>query len=1056
MPLQCDIKNPLKRDGTSQERRELDALAPDNAPIDERTREDLLTFAHSYAELVQFYDADNNLVGNWQTFFAEDIDSDEPHMALFCTFLELFAKAQEHLNELTADHLDFYYKEVLQIEKKAAEPDKAHIVFELAKNVTTHKLEIDTALSAGKDDSKAEIIFTTDKEIVVNITTAEDFKTVYVAKLTDALTSTDYISAVFAAPEANSKDGEGTEFEEESDSWPPFGATQYKTATDGTVSRVVPANRTMTEGDVGFAVASPLLRMAEGKRTVKVKVEVATAIDASTSVQIADGLECHLTGEEGWFEPSSFALNTTLTTTTLLVFDVELTSSEAAVVDYNEEVFAEGYETEWPMIKLLCSPLADDYALKFLATTVVRRITLLQDVSEYRSLVLQNGAALLDPSAPFMPFGPQPSIGSRLLIGSEEVFRKRLQNAELHIDWHELPQGDLQDHYANYAASGIPANSGYKVQPYILLEKTWYETGPDRRLLRDDAEDHKKLVVTLEDDYLKDTGDPLVTYTRSFNTQEITEYNHTIKDGFIALELIAPTTPFRAFGHREYPRALTMASIAAATGETGAGTEDIPNAPYTPTIKELSLTYSSRTTFRFGEDGPATNNPIAYKNRVEQFFHVRPFGNEEQHPWITKDEDIYLMPQFEGEGILYIGLENLDPGQNISLLFQVAEGTADPNATKETIEWSYLRNKGWKAFTTGEVLSDSTNELLTSGIVTFAAPKTMVDDNPYLPQGKFWIRGVTGNAEAHAEVISVHAQAVAVTFEDNGNDLSRLASALEASSIKKLATAQSQIKKVEQPYASFDGRTKEEDDDYYTRVSERLRHKQRAITIWDYEHLVLQQFPSVYKVKCINHTSKTSEYAPGQVSLVVVSNLRNKNAVNPLEPLTSVNTLDEIQTYVDELSTTFVTPIVRNPEFEQVRVRFKVWFYETVDEGTYLKQLPEDINTFLSPWAYEDGKDIVFQGRIHKSMILNFVEELDYVDYVSCFEMDHVTATDTYTNVEEAQATHAAAILVADEQEFHDITVMQPGEDCDCSSGGAVTGAEGLDFWAIEEDFVVS
>jgi diaminopimelate epimerase len=35
-----------------------------------------------------------------------------------------------------------------------------------------------------------------------------------------------------------------------------------------------------------------------------------------------------------------------------------------------------------------------------------------------------------------------------------------------------------------------------------------------------------------------------------------------------------------------------------------------------------------------------------------------------------------------------------------------------------------------------------------------------------------------------------------------------------------------------------------------------LRHKNRAITIWDYEHIILQKFPEIHKVKCLNH-SKT-------------------------------------------------------------------------------------------------------------------------------------------------------------------------------------------------------
>ena len=76
---------------------------------------------------------------------------------------------------------------------------------------------------------------------------------------------------------------------------------------------------------------------------------------------------------------------------------------------------------------------------------------------------------------------------------------------------------------------------------------------------------------------------------------------------------------------------------------------------------------------------------------------------------------------------------------------------------------------------------------------------------------------------------------------------------MPAGSISKLSTPVAQISKVQQPFASFDGKHQEIGKEFYTRVSERLRHKGRAINAWDYEHLVLDRFPSIYKVKCITH-----------------------------------------------------------------------------------------------------------------------------------------------------------------------------------------------------------
>src|SRR3954465_10555341 len=50
-----------KRDGSSQLSRFLKALDPANAPLDDRSVEDILVFAKHYASLVRFYDKDEDV-----------------------------------------------------------------------------------------------------------------------------------------------------------------------------------------------------------------------------------------------------------------------------------------------------------------------------------------------------------------------------------------------------------------------------------------------------------------------------------------------------------------------------------------------------------------------------------------------------------------------------------------------------------------------------------------------------------------------------------------------------------------------------------------------------------------------------------------------------------------------------------------------------------------------------------------------------------------------------------------------------------------------------------
>jgi hypothetical protein len=67
----------------------------------------------------------------------------------------------------------------------------------------------------------------------------------------------------------------------------------------------------------------------------------------------------------------------------------------------------------------------------------------------------------------------------------------------------------------------------------------------------------------------------------------------------------------------------------------------------------------------------------------------------------------------------------------------------------------------------------------------------------------------------------------------------------------------------------------------------------------------------------------------------------------------------------------------------------KVVFAAGRDPGLYAGVLNEDLRRFLSPWAYQEGEDILFGARIYRSEILAFVEGRDYVDHLTGFNLYH-------------------------------------------------------------------
>jgi hypothetical protein len=424
----------------------------------------------------------------------------------------------------------------------------------------------------------------------------------------------------------------------------------------------------------------------------------------------------------------------------------------------------------------------------------------------------------------------------------------------------------------------------------------------------------------------------------------------------------------------------------------------VPNEPFTPVIQSLYLSYTATAD---EEDC--------------QLFHLHPF---DRFAPLSLQPSPYFLPQFTQEGELLIGLQDLQPQSTLNLLFQVAEETADTDLQKAEVRWHYLVDNTWKPFEAQQVLSDGTNGLIASGIVQLAIPADISRAQTTLLDPAFhWLKlSVPARSSAICRIVNIHTQAGQATFIDQGNDPNHLAAPLPAGAIAKLAEPQPAIKTVEQPYDSFGGRPQESSDRYYIRISERLRHKGRAIAIFDYERLLLERFPEIYKVRCINHgrissQNQLTEIAPGAVTLAVIPDLSQRNTTNALEPKVNINLLETIRQDLAQFCSPWVDLRVVNPLYEPIRVEFQVRFkapYEA-NFAYYSQQLNQAIVGFLSPWTVEFKADIHFGGKIYRSSILNFVEEQLYVDHVINFKMHQGTQQD----LREVAASTARSILVS-------------------------------------------
>lgn len=962
--MSCFNRN-IIRDGTSQMQRYLPALDPESFQLLPESMEDLLRFTARFAKLIVYYNEQNEPDGDWSAFFQEDellkiarnIDTRndlEPHLALFFAFLKLYEYLQNDLNGLTKRYLDYYYREVLQFKPKPPEADRVHVVFELAKQVKQHRLKAGTKLSAGKDDNGNEQLYALERDFILNQAKIASLRSLFVDR---TLNYRPYI-----APVANSRDGRGKEIIDKNQGWLPFGKPQ----------RNLPQReRTMIDGEMGFAIASPVFVFEEGFNEIKIEITFAESLFYGNISRSA--FKAYLSGEEGWVELTADA---ELDPKRVLVrqdssdpgsplveepaerrLTLIITSADALIIQgFDAENFEKPFNTSHPVLKLVLNSTGP-FAYNPLKDYQVESIDITVEVNDLTKLSVSTDQGIVDPSKPFQPFGAIPKIGSAFDVKANELDNKKVTNGTLKVTWNDRPS-DIRGKYYNYYVK--KATGDFAIND---------ELGIDFR-----ASD-KSILDGNEDTFSLSAG-----------------INPTISVALEETQFTQPADPsvkFKTFGHDEFPSRYSEVAIGKAAKPAEFENIEFPNPPYTPIIKGIKLTYTAKEKIDFNQSDTAS------------FYHIEPFGIRP----IT-DQSSSLIPLIEQVGYLYIGLQDFKPPQQISILFQVLEGSGQLTNEEgelitplesEDITWSYLGADEWIDLSSPEVLAENTRGLQGSGIVELAIGEDASDTNPRMPKGLHWIRaGVREKPQTAGRLIELLPQAALVKYQfpepdknDNNSPAPAQARQLSPESIKKLERPDKAVKKIKQPYPSFGGRGTENEQAFYTRVSERLRHKKRAVTLWDYERLVLEEFPSVFKVKCLNHTNPQSEPAPGEVTLVVVPNPRIQNTGKILQPQVNINQLRAIADYVQQFAPSYVQIHTTNPVYEPVFLDFKVGFRSGFDPGFYAGELNEAIKRFLSPWAFEEGEDIVFGGKIYKAAILAFIEQRNYVDYVTDFEMYH-------------------------------------------------------------------
>jgi hypothetical protein len=1009
-----DPKILLQRDGQSNADRQASMPDPGHAPVSGKTASDDFEFIREFSKHVRYHEPGSAVTDStWKEFF--DFSDDElsqfyktasapAHLALMKAFIRLLDEPKKLLNGITRRHLDFFYREVLKFSGREAVPDLVHVVFDLKKNAGPVILKKGTLLSAGKDQDGREMNYALQHDLVVNHSAVEQVRSIYRKPENGQL---------YFAPVARSADGMGREPEGEDPSWAPFD------------------NPEMPVAQVGFALAGNILLMKEGERDITVTLSLSgTGDQLSSALSAGSVFQVNITGEEGWI--STKPVEAEMRQGNRLHLLIRIGGDEKAITGYDRELHGGNYETGNPVLLLLIEKENNGF-YELIKDAVLLDARIDVSVKGVAGLHLENDFGLLDPGKPFMPFGPVPEKGSGFYVGYKEAFEKNLTYLALEMNWKNIPAARLANHYKDYKSGTrtlVTGNSHFSANVQIPATGNWNNSGEVQLFHATDARRSRRIEFTspalsFPGPSPLPRGSQPISQLRQLRSSIVQKnlskfaIRHRIFEGLKGARLTAPRKGVQAkdfltfrlengFLHKEYREIHTANLARYLKGEVTRLTT--LREPLAPELESLRLDYkasSGTISFRDGSLESFASDSI-------ELYHVGAFGEMREHLY-QRDQlpfpvgrQVRLVPRYDDEGELLIGISGVSARDSVSLLFQSAEGSSNPDKDMEKVTWEVLCDNYWKQLESNDIISDDTMNFLRSGIIRLIIPAEATTLNTILPEGLIWLKAsVRNNADAVCRMVDIHCNAAKLSLAPGSTPHT---ATLPANSISKMIIPVSAIKSVGQPYASFGGRAREADDSFYTRVSERLRHKDRSITLWDYERMVLQKFPGIYRVKCINHSSPRSFYAPGNISLVLIPGLNNKNAVDALKPRVDKATLKSVEAFIAGRVSDWVNVHVMNPDYEEIRLELKVKFRRGIEFNNYRPVLNQDIIEFLSPWVSGEVKEVGFTGRIHKSAIIKHIESLGYVDYVTRLKM--FRGNDTM-DIEFAEAANPRSILVS-------------------------------------------
>ena len=969
-----------------------------------------------------------------------------PHIALLIAFLQLLNYAEAHLNYVPQRALNQYYRTVLKLNNNPSIPDKAYVHFGLSPGFDFAFVPQGTRLVTKNPVNGEDILFETDTDLTVNKAKIKQVNVLLAQKSINTHDKTIALSAVTYTEEALQR--------------LPFQLFP-STSAKHTLSK-------QAYERLAFLVSSPLFYLSEGMRTITLICKLTsgsfhqllrqntdrencsdTAFLAALAEQFTAIVHVRVTTQTGWLSVENKEITVEFIPENHSILLVVRLCTDLPAIDKLAIEDQDGFPNmDAPSLSISMHNGMPLMGLPMLNELVLEKVDLKVHVQGHRGLVLQNQLGIIDNSQLIEPFGPLPKVGSSFYIGSGEVFSKSLTKLQLNIKWDDLPaiEGGFKRYYEAYPTK--VHNEDFKVAIAYLNHQHWNPSyAPARQMVplfqvvKANNKGNEKLDIFRTIDNIDVAA---LGITTSNEPLDLSIYGPHTTAGFLKLQLCGPE---QAFGHAVYPNLMSNVLVQHIKKKQ-AGPSVLCNEPYTPRIKSITLDYEAVESIVLMAPLGAETQQYA-----TNLFHITSFGYTKIFPKRVAVPVALLPVAQEQKFFIAFGIADCN-GSTVTMHIEIGEIILESDKKLHKPRWLYLSEDVWILFKEESIVVDGTNGCTQSGIIVFDLPSRATQNNTHMTPGLIWIKACFLNdIETLPTIMGVYVQAMRASriLDKNGVFSTPV---LPERSIQDFQVPIEGIENVVQPFKTFSGRQYENHQAFYRRVSERLRHKNRAVSAWDYERLVLERFPEIFRVQCLNHTVKQAPTSvrPGHVTLVVIAKATNMS-LDKL-PLACASLLAEITSYIRSVSAPFIRFNVINPVYEDMKVSITVRFKPGYERGLYLHTLQQDLRNFLSPWLLDPSKGIQLGGTMPTSHVIDFINNRPYIEGIGNFsilkyvgkmpnlKLDRVTEYDSCLC-----ATYPWSVIVSAKR--HSISAVDSFDDRAKLHNGS------LGDMAIGEDFII-